>query len=135
MSKRIFNKEQIKSLLRNPNISHCSEKSISYKKDFKILAIKEWRKGLPAQEIFRQAGFNTNIIGKKTPKECLFRWRKIYNERAKAGLENDGRGKSKSGGRPKIKWKNDQDKIKYLETEVAYLKAENDFLVALRKKR
>jgi hypothetical protein len=48
------------------------------------------------------------------------------------GIETRGKG----GGRPKkIKDTNDTDKIKRLEAEVAYLKAENDFLIKLRAKR
>src|SRR5665811_2559470 len=42
MSKRIFNEDQIKELLANPNVSRCSEKSITYGKAFKILAIKKY---------------------------------------------------------------------------------------------
>ncbi len=44
------------------------------------------------------------------------------------------RGKG-SSGRPRTKNLSDTDKIKRLETQVAYLKAENDFLAKLRAKR
>lgn len=40
MSKRIFSEEQIKELLQNPNVEKCSEKSIGYKKEFKLSASK-----------------------------------------------------------------------------------------------
>jgi len=135
MSKRIFTKTQIELLQKNPNVDCCSERSIGYQKAFKISAVKEWEEGIPPLEIFIQAGFDANMIGKETPNECLFRWRKIYKEKGEAGLKIDGRGKSKSGGRPKTNWENDKDKIKYLEAKVEYLKAENDFLAKLRKKR
>lgn len=134
MSKRFFTAKQLESLLKNPNVDGCSEKSICYQKVFKISAVRDWENGLPPQEIFIQAGFDVSVIGTKTPKDCLLRWRKIYKEKGVAGLKTDGRGKSKSGGRPKIKWRNDKEKIKYLQAEVAYLKAENDFLAKLRKK-
>jgi hypothetical protein len=39
------------------------------------------------------------------------------------------------GGRPKTKNLSDKEKIEYLETKVAYLKAENDFLAKLRAQR
>lgn len=46
------------------------------------------------------------------------------------------RGKHSKGGRPKIpKFKDEKEKIKYLELQVAYLKAENDFLVKLRAQK
>ena len=134
MSKRIFNKEQIKTLLQNSNVAVCSEKSISYRKDFKILAVRKYREGLPSSEIFRQAGFDIGMIGRKTPKDCLRRWKKVFKNKGEAGLKTDGRGQSKAGGRPKsLANLTDEEKLKRLEAEVAYLKEENRFLAKLRK--
>lgn len=132
MSKRIFSKEQIEILLQNPNVERCSEKSISYHKDFKVLSIKEYHEGLPPNEIFRQAKFDIDMIGRKTPKRCLQGWRRIFKDKGIQKLSVETRGKG--GGRPKTNWLNEKEKIKYLETENAYLKAENDFLAKLRKK-
>jgi transposase len=135
MSKRIFTPEQIRELLQNPNVAKCSEKSIGYSKDFKLRAIKRYQEGCPPKQIFSEAGFNTALIGLKVPKWCLQDWLKIFNAKGEVGLKTDGRGKHKSGGRPKgIKHLSDKDKLKYLEAQVAYLKAENDFLAKLRKK-
>ena len=132
MSKRIFNEEQIKTLLQNPNVERCSDKSISYSKDFKILAVEKYRTGLPPNEIFRQAKFDIEMIGRKTPKRCLQDWRRVFKNKGMQKLSVETRGKS--GGRPKTNWTNEKEKIKYLETENAYFKAENDFLAKLRKK-
>ena len=71
MSKRIFTKEQIEVLLKNKNVVRCSEKSASYRKDFKIMAIREYLQGLPALEIFKRAGLDVDMIGRKIPKDCL----------------------------------------------------------------
>lgn len=134
MSKRMFNKTQIEILLQNPNVARCSEKSISYRKDFKILAIRKCREGLPPSEIFGQARFDIAMIGRKTPKRCLRRWRKVFKDKGVSGLKIDGRGKSKGGGRPKsLANLTDEEKLKRLEAEVAYLKEENRFLANLRK--
>jgi len=134
MSKRIFTKEQIKTLLQNTNVAGCSEKSISYHKDFKISAVKKYQDGLPASEIFKQARFDIDIIGHDVPSECIRRWIKNFRRRGETGLKLDGRGTHKSGGRPRnIIDLNDEEKIKRLETEVAYLKEENLFLARLRK--
>lgn len=134
MSTRIFNQEQIETLLQNSNVAGCSEKSISYHKDFKILAIGKYREGLSPSEIFRQAKFDINMIGRGTPKECLRRWKKIFKDKGEAGLKTDGRGQSKAGGRPKsLANLTDEEKLKRLEAEVAYLKEENRFLTKLRK--
>ena len=134
MSKRIFNEEQIQTLLQNQNVERCSDKSITYKKDFKILAVEKYQEGLPASLIFKQAGFNVDLIGREVPKWCLQRWRKTFRGKGEAGFETETRGKGGGGGRPKTNWSNEKEKIKYLETENAYLKAENAFLVKLRKK-
>jgi hypothetical protein len=132
MSKRIFSEEQIKELSQNPNVERCSNKSITFHKDFKLSAVKKYHEGLPASEIFKQAGFNVDLIGRKEPKWCLTRWRKVFKDKGVEGLSNETRGKA--GGRPKVNWSNEKEKIKYLETQIAYLKAENDFLAKLRKK-
>lgn len=134
MSKKLFNQEQINMLLQNPNVEKCSEKSITYSKDFKVAAIQQWEAGTPPQEIFRQAGFNVSIIGLEKPGACLNRWRHTFREKGVNSLKTETRGKGKGGGRKKTKWDNDKEKIKYLEAEVDYLKAENDFLAKLRKK-
>lgn len=134
MSIRRFSSEQIRILLKNPNIESCSEKSIKYSKSFKVVAVKEWQIGISPQQIFIQAGFDMHMIGKEKPKDCLLRWRRVFKKKGEEGLKIDGRGKSKSGGRPKKNWQNSKEKIEYLEAEIAYLKAENDFLVKLRKK-
>jgi len=134
MSKRIFNQEQIETLLQNPNVTGCSERSISYRKDFKILALGKYREGLPPSEIFRQAQFDIGMIGSKTPKGCLRRWKKVFKDKGEAGLKIDGRGQSKAGGRPKsFANLTDKEKLKRLEAEVVYLKEENRFLAKLRK--
>lgn len=111
-------------------------KQIKYSKEFKIQAVKEYQEGLTPQEIFKQHKINVNTASKKNPGHCLSRWNKIYRERGEQGLMEETRGKHSKGGRPKIpKFKDEKDKIKYLELQVAYLKAENDFLVKLRAQK
>jgi len=134
MSKRIFSEEQIKELLQNTNVERCSEKSITYQKDFKISAVRKYQEGFPVFLIFKQAGFNVDLIGHETPKRCLKRWKKTLKDKGVKELLAETRGRSKGGGRPKVNWSDDKEKIKYLETKIAYLKAENDFLAKLRKK-
>lgn len=135
MSKRIFTREQIKQLLTNENVVRVS-KTIVYSKDFKIKAVKLYNEqGLTSSEIFKQAGFDLNIIGKEKPHDCLKGWKKIYKLKGEEGLKTETRGKGGGGGRFKTKNLTDAEKIKWLEAENAYLKAENDFLAKLRAKR
>lgn len=135
MSKRIFTKEQIASLLENKHVASCSEKSITYRGDFKLAAVRRYQEGLSPAAIFAEAGFNLALMGRKTPEWCLKRWRKISNAKGVQGLRNDGRGQHSGGRPPGIARMNEKEKLKYLEAQVEYLKAENAFLAKLRKQR
>lgn len=136
MSKRIFNPAQIEDLLRNQNVVKCSNKAISYSKDFKIRAVKQYfEDGLPVRQIFVRDGFDLNVIGDDIPAKCLTRWKKTIKSRGVDGLLNDRRGKTPGGGRPRVKNLTDAEKITRLEATVAYLRAENDFLMKLRAQR
>ena len=134
MSKRIFDEKQIKELLQNPNVERCSNKAISYQKSFKIAAVKEYQEGSLPMEIFKRAKFNIDMIGRETPERCLHRWRKVFRDKGIKELSLETRGRGKGGGRPKTNWSNEEEKIRYLEAENAYLKEENRFLAKLRKK-
>lgn len=127
----MFTHEQIKDLLANKNVAKCSPKSITYKKEFKIWAVKKYfEEGCSSSMIFEEAGFDLRVMGKR-PKDCLVLWRKKYSKKGEAGLKEDDRGKY--GGRKKaLRFKNDIEKIKYLEAKIAYMDAENDFLAKLR---
>jgi len=134
MSKRIFTKEEIETLTKNNCVTKCSEKSISYDKAFKVFAVKKYQEGLSAPEIFKQAKFNVDMIGRGTPSECIRRWLKVFKKKGETGLKVDGRFANNPKGRPKgIANLTDKEKLKHLEVEVAYLKEENRFLAKLRK--
>ena len=133
MSKRILSKEQIKELSANESVVRASQRSITWKREFKERSVMLNGQGMTPQEIFRQAGFNLNIIGRKTPKSCLKRWNKAFRKRGIDGL-SEARGRH-GGRKPKQKDMSDKDRIKRLEAENAYLKAENHFLARLRAAR
>ncbi len=130
MSRRIFTEEQIETLLRNKHVIKCSAKTISYAKEFKLLAIELHNQGLTAAEIFWDEGFDLNVVGRNLPYKCMNRWLKTYEAEGPDGLREESRGRG--GGRPRTKDLTDSDRIKRLEIEIAYLKAENDFLAKLR---
>lgn len=129
----MFTKEQIQELSRNRFVSKCSEKSVTYSPEFKQLAVRRYEEeGLTASQIFLEAGINPDLVGKDVPDTRMSSWRRIVRTRGLDGLkESRGQG----GGRPKTKGVSDADKIEYLETQIAYLKAENAFLAKLRAKR
>jgi len=140
MSKIRFNELQVLEILGNPNVAKCSEKSITYSRDFKILAVKQYQEnGYSPRMIFESAGFDLSVIGKDRPDDRIHHWRKIYGLKGASELMIENRGKSRGigMGRPKTRGLTDTDKIKRMAIEIAYLKAENDFLAKLRaaKKR
>ena len=137
MSKRMLTEGQVKILSSNKNVVRCSAKSITYAKEFKLSAIKKYENGWSPIRIFEEAGFDLRLFRKDLPKDRLTHWRRKYRIKGDIGLSNDERGRHHSGGRPKTKGLTDADKIKRMAIEIAYLKAENDFLAKLRaaKKR
>ncbi|MDP2930151.1 MAG: transposase [bacterium] len=137
MNKSKFSEDQIKELLSNPNVTKCSDKAISYDKNFKVRAVRRYNEnGQTVNQIFREAGFDLGVIGKDTPKNCLRDWRRIFRLKGADGLKIENRGGALGrGGRPITKGLTDADRIKRMEAEIAYLKAENDFLAKLRAKR
>lgn len=132
MGRRILTNEQIETLKSNPNVKNCSERSILYSTDFKVKAVKQSEKGLTPRNIFSKAGLDLKIIGKDAPKESLKHWNKIYKRTGVDRLQTENRGLNGSQNKLGI---TEKDRIKRLEAEVAYLKAENDFLIKLRAKR
>ena len=123
MSKRIFSSDEQRLLRNNPNVQSCSEKSITYTTVFKKHAVQQYDAGLTSTQIFKQAGFSLDLIGRHQPKECLRRWRtKGCGDRR--GTHNSARA-----------IRTETDRLKWLEAEVKYLKAENAFLAQLRAKR
>lgn len=135
MSKIDYTSEQIAQMLRNPNVLKCSEKAITYSKEFKVQAVKRNKEGVSANRIFEAAGFDRNIIGKNKPQALLGSWRKIYNIKGEESLRIETRGKGGGGGRPKTKNISEAERLEMLEAKVEYLKAENDFLKKLRAKK
>lgn len=130
-----FTNEEVLELRKNPNVVKCSQKAITYSKDFKLVAVKQYlEENLSCNEIFRLAGFDRNTLGRSIPKDRISDWKYIYRTDGETGLTTDRRGRG-SPGRPKVNGLSEKEKLERLEAEVAYLKAENVFLKRLRAKR
>jgi hypothetical protein len=133
MNKRILSQEEREEILANSNVKSCSNKSITFTTIFKEKAVRQYQAGLTATEVFKQSGFNLNLIGKDIPHDCLRRWRKIVKHKGLKGL-SESRGRKKSGKQKTVEL-SAAERLQYLEAEVKYLKAENSFLAQLRAKR
>jgi hypothetical protein len=90
---------------------------------FKEHAVHQHEAGLTSTEIFKQAGFSLDLVGKHQPKDCLRRWR------------TKGCGDLRGKHNKERAIRTETDRLKWLEAEVKYLKAENAFLAQLRAKR
>jgi hypothetical protein len=78
---RIYNDEEIKILLNNPNVDRIKNKSqIVYKNEFKLWAVKEKLNHTEktAREIFVAGKFDMNILDDRTPQKRLCLWVKKY---------------------------------------------------------
>ncbi len=122
--RRILTKEEVKIISQNPNVRRCSAKSIRYQKQFRAAAMKLYNEeGLAAVEIFELAGFDLNVIGKRTPNKLMNQWNTAQRPRDVRKLPFRVKPSATV---------TKADRIRKLKNRVAYLEAENDFLAKLR---
>ena len=129
---RTFTPEQIAKLSKNKNVRRCGAKSMSFRKDFKIRAVKEYNEeGLSAVGIFESAGLDLKVIGKRTPNRLMNQWNTAIRKRSGNFLIQE---KVESFGKTEHRIGSIRD-MKNLKAKVAYLQAENDFLAKLRARK
>lgn len=111
--------------LDNPNIEEITESNIRFTKRFKLKAIKLYKSGVSATDIFMDAGVDLSGFEKGYARKSITRWLEISKTYGINEIDKERRGINASG-RP------GSSKFKSLEEENAYLRAENDFLKKLR---
>ena len=124
-----FSKTTKELLERNPNVIKVSS-NVIYTFKFKKEAVKAYKSGTSPKKVFREADIDLSLFGYKYAKNSIWRWVKIVEKYGIEGLREEHRGKNATGRPPKMKFKSKQE-------EIAYLRAENDFLkklLALEKK-
>ena len=99
-----------------------------FTKEFKQKAIKLKEKGIHPDIIFKNEGISVKGKQKDYAVKLINRWR--ANKQCKKKLNSKEALLLK-----KIKKEEENKKIEYLEAQVAYLEAENDFLKQLPKKK
>ena len=125
-----FSSEEIATLKQNPCVFNCTERSINYTSEFKKRALELYGQGVTAKDIWRRSGFDLGKWRKNYFRETIRDWRKVVRRSGAEGLLKPGGIQYDRG--PTY---TDKDKLKRLQLEVKYLKAENDFLAKLRAKR
>ena len=78
MGRGHFTQPEIDSLLQNPYVSDVNQTSIAYSSEFKFLFMKEYTQGKRPVQIFRDAGFDTNLLGSKRIERACARWKESY---------------------------------------------------------
>lgn len=129
----IFLNNEIDKLNENPYVLSCTENCIIYTYEFKIKVLELHKQGISSREIWRRSGFEIDKWKVNYCKDTVKGWKRIVRTKGVEGLSKL-RGVNATG-RPKTKGLTDIDKIKRLELQIKYLKAENDFLVKLRAKK
>lgn len=123
-----FTPQEVTNLELNPYVQRVSQSSITYTQAFKELFILKDNQGMMPTEIFREAGFDPAILKAKRIDSSAQRWRKkVINGQS---LEDERPGNS---GCPKTKNLTVEEEFKRMKAQIAYLKAENDFLKKLEQ--
>lgn len=128
MSKIIFSEEDIKSLRTNPYVIKVSEKAITYSDEFKRLFIENYLQGKSPKQIFYEAGFDTQILGKKRYEQAAYRWLKAYNSDGIVGLRDT---RKESSGRPRTTELSKDEIIKHQDAKIKLLEEQLELLKKL----
>lgn len=129
MTKKLFTEKEIAILSKNPYVTSVSSKGITYSEEFKHHFIAEFRNGKFSTQIFEEAGFNIDILGRRRIKSASDRWKKSYEKDGILGLKDTRKG---SSGRPREKELSLEEKYARLEAKMNLLEAENELLKKIR---
>lgn len=130
MTKQRFTQEEIEIIRQNPYVvSVCSTK-ISYSLAFKKFAIQQAQKGFKSPEIFRQAGFDPEMMGKPRMYAAL---KYIKAEAASPEGLREPRGKSKDErlaefAKEDFERKHTKTAIRELQNKIVHLEQQIEFL-------
>jgi len=123
-----FTDQEKEILLKNPNILKV-EGQVTYNPEFKLKAIEEYNKGKFPIQIFIDAGIAVDVLGRPNAGRALKRWKKVFKKQGAMGLLLEQRGKQ---GKYCSEELSVEERFKRIETKIAYLEAENNFLKKLK---
>lgn len=78
MGRGKLTQEEIEELRRNPYVVSVDSARIKYSDDFKKLFMCKYLNGERPGNIFRNAGFDTTVLGLKRVERACSRWRAMY---------------------------------------------------------
>ncbi len=123
MSNILFDEEQQKQLRANHWVKSVTEKSISFTEDFKVYFINEYNLGKLPKQIFKDAGFDINILGDKRIEQCTARYKR-QNKR----IEGFHDTRANNSGRRLAKELSVDEENELLKKQNAKLQQELEFL-------
>lgn len=129
MSKKLFSRGQMEDLRSNPNVQSVTQRVLTFTPAFKQKAYDALYQGKPITQIFEEAGFDVEMLGKKRLENFRARLEKeAEREEGFADLRtNNSRQESRSSEAMQ------KARIKQLEHRIAYLEQENDFLKKIQE--
>jgi hypothetical protein len=130
MTNKKVSKSTITSLAQSSHIVKVAPRYTTYTIAFKKHALASFAKGIPPPTIFKEAGIDISFRPPRYAKGIIRNWLRIIQKKGEKGLDTPLK-----KGRPRTKGVSEKDRITFLETQVAYLKAENSFLAQLRAQR
>ena len=90
MSIKDFTEKEVKVLSKNKYVTKVSIKGITYTDEYKHIFIAENEKGKSIKEIFKEYGFDIDVLGTVRIRSAAYRWRTAYRKKGIIGL-NDTR--------------------------------------------
>lgn len=128
MSKKIFNEQEILELSKNKYVKNVTSKGITYTNEFKLQFIAEYETGKTSRMIFKDAGFDVDVIGVKRIDSASRRWRTAYKDKGVLGLKDT---RTLNSGRTLNRELTIEDIIAKKDAEIEYLKAELELIKKL----
>lgn len=125
MSIKNFTEKEVKVLSKNKYVTNVSTKGITYTDEYKRIFITESEKGKSIKEIFKEYGFDIDVLGTDRIRSAAYRWRTAYRKKGIIGL-NDTR--KLMCGRSSGKDLPIEERYRRLMVQVNLLKAENELL-------
>lgn len=74
----VFTDDEINLLNKNDNVLKATHRQITYSNQFKRFFINEYKKGVKPIDVFREGGFDIEMIGTKRIERAAARWKKKY---------------------------------------------------------
>jgi len=123
MSQILFDNEAIQLLERNPYVKRVSKKAITYSDEFKEKFMLEYEAGKYPTQIFRDAGFDIDVLGKD-------RIQNFKKHCKKMAVREDGFTDTRktNSGRPTTREFSLEEQLERLKHKIKYLEQENEFL-------